>query len=55
MKLKTDRKQGTFAISGLISTEADVILAIVDTANRRCFHQQEDSGEWYSNDDLYYA
>ena len=30
----------------------DTILAIVDTANRRCFNVQEDSGEWYSNDDF---
>jgi hypothetical protein len=28
------------------------MLAIVDTANRRCFREQEDNGEWYSNDDF---
>jgi hypothetical protein len=52
MKLTTGKKQGTFAISDLTSTEMDTILAIVDTANRRCFNVQEDSGEWYSNDDF---
>lgn len=52
MKLTTNKKQGTFSIGGLTSTEADVILAIVDTANRRCFREQEENEEWYSNDDF---
>jgi hypothetical protein len=52
MKLKYNRTQKNYTISGLTPTEVDVILAIVDTANRRCFHIQEDSGEWYSNDDF---
>ena len=52
MKLTTDKKQETFAISGLTSTEMDIIMAIVDTANRRCFKVQDDSGKWYSNDDF---
>lgn len=52
MKLKYNKTQKTCTISGLTPTEVDVILAIVDTANRRCFHTQEDSGEWYSNDDF---
>jgi len=52
MKLTIDKKQRTFSISGLTSIEVDVILAVADTANRRCFNVQEDSGEWYSNDDF---
>jgi hypothetical protein len=52
MKLTINKKQNTFSIGSLTSTEADVILAIVDTANRRCFREQEESGEWYSNDDF---
>lgn len=52
MKLKVNKTNKTCTISGLTSTEVDVILAIVDTANRRCFREQEDSGEWYSNDDF---
>lgn len=52
MKLKLDKTKNTFSISGLTSIEVDVILAIADTANRRCFRIQEDSGEWYSNDDF---
>lgn len=52
MKLKLNRTKKICTISGLTPTEVDVILAIVDTANRRCFRIQEDSGEWYSNDDF---
>ena len=52
MKLKVNNTNKTCTISGLTSTEVDVILGIVDTANRRCFREQEDSGEWYSNDDF---
>ena len=52
MKLTAGKKQGTFVISDLTSTETDTILAIVDIANRRYFKEQEDSGEWYSNDDF---
>ncbi|MDR2948447.1 MAG: hypothetical protein LBV71_04510 [Prevotella sp.] len=52
MKLKINQTDKTCTISGLTPTEADVILAIVDTANRRCFREQEESGEWYSNDDF---
>ncbi|SHG20705.1 hypothetical protein [Dysgonomonas macrotermitis] len=52
MKLTIDKTNKTCTISGLTPTETDVILAIVDTADRRCFREQEDSGEWYSNDDF---
>ena len=52
MKLKVNKTNKTCTISGLTSTEVDVILGIVDTANRRCFREQEDSGEWYINDDF---
>lgn len=48
----TINKSGKVTLSGLTATETDVILAVVDTANRRCFHQPEPSGEWYSNDDF---
>lgn len=52
MKLKFNETNKTCTISGLTSTEVDVLLAVADTANRRCFRIQEDSGEWYSNDDF---
>lgn len=48
----TINKSGKVTLSRLTATEIDVILAVVDTANRRCFHQPEPSGEWYSNDDF---
>jgi|JTFO01.1.fsa_nt_gb hypothetical protein len=52
MKLKFNKANKTCTISGLTPTEVDVLLAVADTANRRCFRIQEDSGEWYSNDDF---
>lgn len=48
----TINKNRSVTLSGLTATETDVILAIVDTANRRCFHEPEANGEWYSNDDF---
>ncbi|MDF9831197.1 hypothetical protein [Parabacteroides sp. PF5-6] len=52
MKLKINKANTTCTISGLTPLEVDVMLAVVDTANRRCFREQENSGEWYSNDDF---
>lgn len=52
MELKSDNRKKTYAISGLTSIQLDVILAIVYTANRRCFPTQEDNGKWYSNNDF---
>lgn len=52
MKLKVNKTNTTCTISGLTLIEVDIMLAIVDTANRRCFREQENSGEWYSNDDF---
>ena len=52
MKLTVDKKQGTFSISGLTPIEVDVILAVTDTANKRCFNVQDDDEKWYSNDDF---
>ena len=52
MKLEINQADKTCTISGLTPTETDAILAIVDTADRKCFREQEESGEWYSNDDF---
>lgn len=52
MKLKINKTNTNCTISGRTPTEADVLLAIADTANKRCFREQEDNGEWYSNDDF---
>jgi hypothetical protein len=48
---KSKEPKGT--ISGLTMTELDVILNIVDVANRRCFNvSDKDDDRWYSNDDF---
>jgi hypothetical protein len=40
-------------ISGLSMTEVDVILNIVDVADRRCFKvSDKDDDRWYSNEDF---
>ncbi len=49
MKINKNR---SVTLSGLTVTETDVILAIVDTADRRCFHEPELNGEWYSGNDF---
>jgi hypothetical protein len=52
MKLKINKNR-TATVSGLTVTEMGVMLAIVDVANRRCFHRQNSSdGFWYSGDDF---
>jgi hypothetical protein len=48
---KSKEPKGT--ISGLSMTEIDVILNIVDVADRRCFNvNDKDDDRWYSNDDF---
>jgi len=48
---KSKEPKGT--ISGLTMTEVDVILNIVDVADRRCFNvSDKDDDRWYSNDDF---
>jgi hypothetical protein len=48
---KSKKPKGT--ISGLTMTEVDVILNIVDVADRRCFNVSDrDDDRWYSNDDF---
>lgn len=41
-----------FAINGLTETELNIMLAVVHTADRRCFEEQDEDGNWYSNDDF---
>lgn len=43
---------GAYSLHQLTETEVNVILAIVHTADRRCFEQQDENGSWYSNDDF---
>ncbi len=48
----TVNKNRTATISGLTETEFYVLTGIADTADRRCFHERDDDGEWYSNEDF---
>ncbi len=43
---------GVYSINQLTGTEFNVILGIVRTADQRCFHEQNEDGTWYSNDDF---
>lgn len=54
MKLTISKsKQPKGTINGLTMTEVDVILNIVDVADRRCFNvSDKDDDRWYSNDDF---
>lgn len=51
MKEKRE-KDGTFTLSEISQTQFDVLFQILNTANDRCFNEQEESGDWYSNDDF---
>jgi hypothetical protein len=43
---------GVYSISQLSETECNVILAILRTADRRCFGERDSDGTWYSGDDF---
>ena len=44
-------KSGKISITGLTAEEYSVICSVV-YSSKRCFPEQEDNGEWYSNDDF---
>ena len=46
------KQDGLFALTQLTETEFNLILGIVGTANRRCFQERDDDGNWYSGDDF---
>lgn len=54
MKLEiSNSKEPKGTISGLSMTDVDLILNIVDVADRRCFNvSDKDDDLWYSNDDF---
>ena len=41
-----------YSLHQLTNTEIDVIFAIIHTADRRCFDERDEDGNWYSNDDF---
>lgn len=42
----------TYTVRGITSLEMDVICAVLKTADRRCFPERDENGNWYSNDDF---
>lgn len=45
-------KNGTYSITGLTSDMFSVLSRIMNSANDRCFDEQEADGSYYSNDDF---
>lgn len=45
-------KNGTYSITGLTGDMFSVLLKIMNSANDRCFDEQETDGNYYSNDDF---
>lgn len=45
-------KNGTHSITGLTGDMFSVLLKILNSANDRCFDEQEADGNYYSNDDF---
>jgi hypothetical protein len=51
MKITVNQNR-TATISGLTETEFYLITGIVDVADRRCFPERDEDGNWYSNEDF---
>ena len=51
----TVNKNKTVTISGLTETEFYTLTGITDIADRRCFSERDEDGQWYSNDDFVLA
>lgn len=45
-------KAGTYSITGLTRTDYRTIGYILRIANDRCFGEQDEDGNYYSNDDF---
>ena len=45
-------KAGTYSITGLTRTDYRTIEYILRIANDRCFGEQDEGGNYYSNDDF---
>lgn len=45
-------KAGTYSITGLTRTDYRTIKYILETANDRCFDEQDEDGNYYSSDDF---
>lgn len=51
MKLRRT-KTGTYTIAGITATQYRVLAAVLMTADERCFDEQDEDGNYYSNDDF---
>nr|DAN15969.1 MAG TPA: hypothetical protein [Caudoviricetes sp.] len=51
MKLRRT-KTGTYTITGITATQYRALAAVLMTADERCFDEQDEDGNYYSNDDF---
>lgn len=51
MKLRRT-KTGTYTITGITATQYRALAAVLTTADERCFGEQDEDGNYYSNDDF---
>lgn len=45
-------KTGTYTITGITATQYRTLAAVLTTADERCFGEQAEDGNYYSNDDF---
>lgn len=45
-------KTGTYTISGLTESQFSAMRTVLQAADDRCFGEQEEDGNYYSNDDF---
>lgn len=51
MKLR-QTKTGTYTIAGITATQYRTLTAVLTTADERCSDEQDEDGNYYSNDDF---
>ena len=45
-------KTGTYTMAGITATQYRALAAVLMTADGRCFDEQDEDGNYYSNDDF---
>lgn len=43
---------GTYTIAGITATQYRALAVVLTTADERCFDEQDEDGNYYSNDDF---
>lgn len=51
MKVNITRA-GTYTITGLTKNQYNAMRSVLQTADDRCFDEQDEDGNYYSNDDF---